>query len=84
MVEESVYFAECGILPAIFLSRIFRQSASAFRIGQFSIFVEKLRKKRYSFSVTDIRRAIVLYLFRSSIHFEIVCSFKALTISRQF
>lgn len=45
-------------LPAIFLSRIFRQIASAFRIGQFSILVEKLRKNRYSLSVTDIRRAI--------------------------
>lgn len=51
------------MLPAIFRSRIFRQSASAFRIGQFSIFVEKLRKNRYSFSVTDIRRAIVLFIF---------------------
>lgn len=36
-------------IPAIFLSRIFRQMASAFRDDQFSILVEKLRKKRYSF-----------------------------------
>lgn len=46
-------------IPAIFRSRILRQRASAFRIGQFSIFVEKLRKKRYSFNVTDMRRAIL-------------------------
>lgn len=35
-------------LPAIFFSRILPQSVSAFRDDQFSIFVEKLRKKRYS------------------------------------
>lgn len=49
-------------IPAIFRSRILRQRASAFRIGQFSIFVEKLRKKRYSFNVTDIRRAILFVM----------------------
>lgn len=35
-------------IPAIFFSRIFPQSASALRADQFSILVEKLRKKRYS------------------------------------
>lgn len=45
-------------LPAIFRSRILRHMASAFRIDQFSILVEKLRKNRYSFNVTDILRAI--------------------------
>lgn len=54
-----MYIVHTSYIPAIFLSRILRQRASAFRIGQFSIFVEKLRKKRYSFNVTDIRRAIV-------------------------
>lgn len=57
------FFLSIDYIPAIFRSRILRQSASAFRIGQFSIFVEKLRKKRYSFSVTDIRRAILNYFF---------------------
>lgn len=37
-------------IPASFLSRIFFHSASAFLADQFSIFVEKLRKKRYSFA----------------------------------
>lgn len=63
---ECFFFRVClsiDYIPAIFRSRILRQSASAFRIGQFSIFVEKLRKKRYSFSVTDIRRAIFNYFF---------------------
>lgn len=32
-------------------------------MGQFSILVEKLRKKRYSFNVTDMRRAILVFLF---------------------
>lgn len=56
-------------IPAILRSRILRQSASAFRIGQFSILVEKLRKKRYSFNVTDIRRAI--FAGRLNWHFEL-------------
>lgn len=58
----STFKKEYLYIPAIFRSRIFRQRASAFRIGQFSIFVEKLRKKRYSFNVTDIRRAILIDL----------------------
>lgn len=60
-------FIVTNYIPAIFLSRILRQSASALRIGQFSIFVEKLRKKRYSFNVTDIRRAILLFYFIHSL-----------------
>lgn len=68
-------------IPAIFLSRILRHNASAFRIGQFSIFVENDRKNRYSFNVTDIRRAIILYSFFDFILifvlflFVCVCSF---------
>lgn len=38
-------------IPAIFFSRIFPQIVSAFRADQFSTFVEKLRKKRYSFTL---------------------------------
>lgn len=71
------------MLPAIFLSRIFRQSASAFLIGQFSIFVEKLLKKRYSFKVTDIRRAMVVFRLYSFVYLlKTVCSLIALTIIR--
>lgn len=81
-----IYYAKCVMLPAIFRSRIFLQMASAFRIGQFSIFVEKLRKKRYSFRVTDIRRAIA---FSFSFFFLcwlslLISSLIALTIIRQF
>lgn len=41
-------------LPAIFLSRILRHRASAFRIGQFSTFALKLLKNLYSL-MCDIR-----------------------------
>lgn len=47
-------------IPASFFSRIFRQSDSAFRADQFSIFVEKLRKNLYSFTFD------ILSLWRSS------------------
>jgi len=46
-------------LPAIFRSRIRRQSASALRIGQFSTFALKLRKNLYSLKC-DILRPLVL------------------------
>lgn len=47
-------------VPASFLSRIFRHRASARRIDQFSILVEKLLKNLQSFILTDIRRCILL------------------------
>lgn len=52
--------------PAIFRSRMRRQIASALRSGQFSILAEKLRKNWYSFSVVDMRRAIVATGARAS------------------
>lgn len=48
--------------PAIFRSRMRRHIASALRSGQFSILAEKLRKKWYSFSVVDMRRAMLIQL----------------------
>lgn len=55
--NEALKLSGKSRLPAIFFSRIFFQIASAFRADQFSILVEKLRKKRYSF-VDMVPRAL--------------------------